>query len=137
MEVYREVLPNSYLLILTDGDTPAAGVRAPEVPLLHALRRASRSGKTSIWVDCSHLQQLSLASLRVLLRFYRRLQQRQVSLVLCHLEGTVQQQLARLPASACPPVLPSLLDAESYCRTQHTPPSRSIASPTTLVASGR
>lgn len=137
MEVYREVLPNSYLLILTDGETPAAAAAAPETPLLQALRRASRSGKNSIWIDCSHLQQLSSASMRVLLRFYRRLKQRQVSLVLCHLEGAVRQQLASLPSSACPPVVPSLLDAESYCRTQHTPPSRSFASSTTLVASGR
>ncbi|UYZ62674.1 STAS domain-containing protein [Hymenobacter weizhouensis] len=136
MEVYREILPNSYLLILSDSSTSAGSTSATEVPLLHALHRASRSGKASIWIDCSHLQQLPLASLRVLLRFYRRLQQRRVSLVLCHLEGAARQQLAKLPGSLCPPVVPSLLDAESYCRTQQAPPSLATASRKPLAAPG-
>lgn len=119
MEVYREILPNSYLLILADDDAPTA-----EAQLSSALRLASRSGKPSIWVDCSHLHHLPLSSLRVLLRYYRRLRARQVPLVLCHLGEAAHQLLAKLPTASCPPVVPSLLDAERYCRHPHPLASR-------------
>ena len=115
MEVYREILPNSYLLILADDRAPAA-----EAQLTAALRLASRSGKPSIWVDCSHLPHLPLSSLRVLLRYYRRLRARKVPLILCHLGDAAHQLLAKLPTATRPPVVPSLLDAERYC--QHTHP---------------
>ncbi|RSK46267.1 STAS domain-containing protein [Hymenobacter perfusus] len=114
MEVYREILPNSYLLILADDEAPTA-----EAQLSSALRLASRSGKPSIWVDCSHLHHLPLSSLRVLLRYYRRLRARQVPLVLCHLGEAAHQLLAKLPTASCPPVVPSLLDAERYCQHSH------------------
>ena len=114
MEVYREILPNSYLLILADDDAPTA-----EAQLSSALRLASRSGKPSIWVDCSHLHHLPLSSLRVLLRDYRRLRARQVPLILCHLGDAAHQLLAKLPTASCPPVVPSLLDAERYCQHPH------------------
>ncbi|GAB2772393.1 hypothetical protein HNQ93_000759 [Hymenobacter luteus] len=113
MEVYREILPESYLLILADDDEPTGGAE-----LSYALRRACRSGKPSIWIDCSHLRNLSFATLRVLVRYYRRLQERRIPLVLCHLGDSAGQLLTRLPAALCPPVVPSLLDAEHYCRTQ-------------------
>jgi STAS domain len=114
MEVYREILPNSYLLILANDHASAA-----ETQLTAALRLASRSGKPSIWVDCSHLQHLPLSSLRVLLRYYRRLRARKVALVLCHLGDAAHQMLAKLPTASCPPVVPSLLDAERYCQHAH------------------
>ncbi|SNR54170.1 STAS domain-containing protein [Hymenobacter mucosus] len=118
MEVYREILPQSYLLILTDTDPTDAG--APAASLAYALRRASRSGKSSIWVDCSHLRRLPLSALRVLLRYYRRLQQRNVSLVLCHVGTATHQLAAKLPTAAFPAVLPSLLDAERYCNRRQS-----------------
>ncbi|MCA8832049.1 STAS domain-containing protein [Hymenobacter pini] len=114
MEVYREILPNSYLLILTDNNAPATVAQ-----LSYALRRASRSGKPSIWVDCSQLHRLPFAALRVLARYYRRLRQRQIPLVLCHLGDDAHQLMAKLPTALCPPVVPSLLDAERYCQHPH------------------
>ncbi|UOQ78727.1 STAS domain-containing protein [Hymenobacter sp. 5516J-16] len=114
MEVYREILPESYLLILTDDSQPTARAQ-----LSYALRRAIRSGKPSIWIDCSHLRNLSFSTLRLLVRYYQRLRERQIPLVLCHLGDSAHQLLARLPTSSCPPVVPSLLDAERYCRSQH------------------
>ncbi|RSK50980.1 STAS domain-containing protein [Hymenobacter rigui] len=114
MEVYREILPDSYLLILTEAQLPAA-----EAQLTEALRMASRSGKPSIWVDCSQLHSLSFSALRVLARYYRRLRKRQIPLVLCHLGNETHQLLAKLPTALCPPVVPSLLDAERYCQHVH------------------
>ncbi|MDU0369664.1 STAS domain-containing protein [Hymenobacter endophyticus] len=122
MEVYREILPNSYLLILTNGQAPAA-----EAQLSYALRLASRSGKPSIWVDCSQLPALSFGALRVLARYYRRLRRRQVQLVLCHLGDAAHQLVAKLPTALCPPVVPSLLDAERYCQHTHPLAQRPIA----------
>lgn len=119
MEVYREILPESYLLILADDNDPTGGAQ-----LSYALRRACRSGKPSIWVDCSHLRNLSFSTLRVLVRYYQRLQERHIPLVLCHLGDSAGQLLSTLPASLCPPVVPSLLDAERYCRT-HRPAAAS------------
>lgn len=115
MEVHREILPNSYLLILAEDDAPAT-----EQQLIYALRLASRSGKPSVWVDCSHLHRLPLSSLRILLRYYRRLRRQQVQLVLCHLGETAHQLFAKLPTAICPPVVPSLLDAERYCQHLHS-----------------
>ncbi|GAB3232626.1 hypothetical protein GCM10027346_20020 [Hymenobacter seoulensis] len=115
MEVYREILPESYLLILADDNEPAT-----KDQLSYALRRASRSGKPNIWVDCSHTRNLSFATLRLLARYYRRLRKQQVQLVLCHLGDSARQLMAKLPTALCPPVVPTLLDAEQYCRTQHS-----------------
>ncbi len=114
MKIYQELLPESYLLILADDPDPTDVAR-----LSYALRRASRSGRPSIWVDCSQLPQLPLASLRVLLRFYQRLRPRHIPLVLCHLDGQAHQRLARLPSDTRPPIMASLLDAEHYCRHLH------------------
>ncbi|TGD81580.1 STAS domain-containing protein [Hymenobacter wooponensis] len=113
MEVYREILPQSYLLILTDSEPDDLS------PLSHALRLASRSGKNSIWIDCSHMPKMPFSVLRVLVRTYRRLRMRNVSMVLCHVGDAAHQQMAKLPTTLCPPVVPSLLDAERYCQTAH------------------
>lgn len=117
MEVYREILPESYLLILAEEEDSAG-----EAQLSYALRLASRSGKSSIWIDCSHIPRLSFSALRMLVRYYRRLRNQHISLVLCHLGDPTRQQLAKLPTAVCPPVVPTLLDAEQYCRTQHPVP---------------
>ena len=116
MDIYREILPESYLLILTPATEPADAAQ-----LARALRRAYRSGKPGVWVDCSHLSHLPFALLRVLVRFHHRLRQQQVTLVLCHVDGEVRQALCKLPTEVCPPVVPSLLDAERYCRVAHWP----------------
>ena len=122
MEVYREILPNSYLLILTSLTEPAH-----DAQLAYALRHAGRSGKHSIWVDCSQLQELSLSSLRVLLRYYQRLRRRHIPLVLCHLSEAARKCLNELPTALQPPVVPSLLDAEHYCRYTHPLLARPVA----------
>jgi hypothetical protein len=113
MEVYREILPQSYLLILTDSEPEDLS------PLAYALRLASRSGKSSIWIDCSHLPKMPFRVLRLLVRAYRRLRMRNVSMILCHMGDKDNHQMAKLPTSSCPPVVPSLLDAERYCQHQH------------------
>ena len=113
MEVYREILPQSYLLILTDSEPQDL------TPLSYALRLASRSGKENIWVDCSHITKMPFSALRVLVRYYRRLLARNVSLVLCHVGDAAHQQMAKLPTAQRPPVVPSLLDAEQYSKSPH------------------
>lgn len=113
MEVYREILPQSYLLILTDSEPKDL------TPLSYALRLASRSGKSNIWIDCSHVTKMPFSVLRVLVRYYRRLLARNVSLVLCHVSDAAHQQMAKLATADRPPVMPSLLDAEQYCNSPH------------------
>lgn len=114
MEVYREVLPDSYLLILM-GNAPGA---LDDVALRRALRRAGTSGKSSVWVDCSQLQALPAAALCLLCDFYLSFQHQHVVLVLCHLDDTSLHTLRALPAPAQPPVVGSLLEADTYCRSQ-------------------
>ena len=114
MEVYREILPNSYLLMLISPTDSA-----DDGQLACALRRAYRSGKHSIWVDCSQLQHLPVSFLPVLVRYYQRLRRRQIPLVLCHLGEAAQHCLNGLPTALRPPVVISLLDAEHYCRFTH------------------
>ncbi|GGE99678.1 STAS domain-containing protein [Hymenobacter cavernae] len=112
-EVYREILPESYLLIL-----------APEhhtlgsVPLAQALYGAAHSGKPSVWVDCSNLQQLSSRTCQVLLHYYQQYRQRGINLVLCHLEPEVEQALVQACPTGPPPIVPTLLDADQYCHDQ-------------------
>ena len=110
MNIYQELLPESYLLILADAPDPA-----DEARLADALRQAGRSGRPGIWVDCSQLPHLLPSALQVLLRYYRRLRRLHIPLVLCHLSERAGQQLAHLAPEQCPPVVPSLLDAERYC----------------------
>lgn len=115
MEVYREILPDSYLLILTDNPAPHP---AEVAALRQALRRAGASGKTNIWVDCSQLQHLPEQALRLLCDFYLRFQHQHVNLVLCHLDDDSQHTIQELPMPAQPPVVDTLLEAARYCRSQ-------------------
>ncbi|MFD2785049.1 STAS domain-containing protein [Hymenobacter rubripertinctus] len=122
MEVYREILPDSYLLMLTSPAEPADAIH-----LTQALRWASQSGKRSIWVDCSQLPALPPSSLRVLLRYYQRLRRRQIPLVLCHLNEAARHCLDALPSAQRPPMVASLLEAEHYCRFTHPLLARAVA----------
>jgi len=113
LEVYHEILPESYLLIL------AENAELPEeVALAKALRRAARSGKAYVWVDCSHIRQLPQQALLLLLKYYQQLRQRHMPLVLCHLDESLQQLFRQLPAAARPPIVDTLLDADHYCHNQ-------------------
>ncbi|RAK66850.1 STAS domain-containing protein [Hymenobacter edaphi] len=111
MEVYREILPESYLLILAD-DVPPSFER--EHALDYALRRAARSGKSSVWVDCSHLHHLPPDAAELLAYYHDRLARHGMSLVLCHLTEDVRLELQALTAAPLP-VVSTLLDAERYC----------------------
>lgn len=68
MQVYHEILPRTYRLFLVqDLD------QQPALPLLQeALRRAARSRKRLVWVDCN-LPRLDMATLRLLARYRKRL----------------------------------------------------------------
>ncbi|KAA9338592.1 hypothetical protein F0P96_07125 [Hymenobacter busanensis] len=114
MEVYREILPNSYLLILAD-DLPDQIEH--DDSLDWALRRAVRSGKSSVWVDCSHLHHLPPDANQLLTFYYNKLRKHGMSLILCHLNDTVRQELETLSA-VHPPVVPTLLDAEQWCNQE-------------------
>lgn len=116
MEVYREILPESYLLILAN-DVPASPDHADDA-LDRALSRAARSGKSSVWVDCSHLHHLPSDAAELLTYYYHKLHKHGMNLVLCHLSDTVQQELAALAPTLHVPIVPTLLDAEKYCQ-QH------------------
>ncbi|RTQ49289.1 hypothetical protein EJV47_14205 [Hymenobacter gummosus] len=121
MEVYREILPESYLLILADDIPPTPD---QEDSLDRALRRAARSGKSSVWVDCSQLQHLPPDAAELLTYYHRKLTSHGMSLVLCHLTDTVRTELQHL-TSAPLPIVSTLLDAERYC---HRPQARRFAS---------
>lgn len=114
MNVYREILPDSYLLILSDEQHTIE----PEA-LQRALQRAGDSGKTNVWVDCSEFHHPSKAVIQLLGDFCVRLRHQHIQLVLCHLEDETQQAVLELPASSQPLILATLLDASLYCRNLH------------------
>ncbi|TYZ09660.1 hypothetical protein FY528_10495 [Hymenobacter lutimineralis] len=114
MEVYREILPESYLLILAD-EVPAA---PHDGALDWALRRAARSGKSSVWIDCGHLTHLPPDAAELLTFYYHKLQKHGMSLVLCHLCPEVRLELEALVPVLHPPIVDTLLDAEHYCQQQ-------------------
>ncbi|GAB2969599.1 hypothetical protein GCM10027048_45600 [Hymenobacter coalescens] len=111
MEVYREILPESYLLILADDIPPSL---EHEDALDRALRRASRSGKSSVWLDCSHLHHLPPDAVELLAYYHQKLASHGMSLVLCHLTDTVRAELENLTTAPLP-IVSTLLDAERYC----------------------
>ena len=122
MNVYREILPDSYLLILTDTQ------RTIEAEALQrALQRAGGSGKVNVWVDCSELHHPSTAVIQLLGEFSVRLHHQRIQLVLCHLESEVRQAVQQLPAALQPLILETLLDASLYCRNLPPPERRSVA----------
>jgi anti-anti-sigma regulatory factor len=113
MNVYREILPDSYLLILCG---PACADDLPH--LQRALNRAGASGKASIWLDCSALASMPAAAMRLLSDYHLRFQRRRLSLVLCHLTDAAAATLQLLPWALRPPVVATLLEAATYCRSQ-------------------
>ncbi|GAA3918773.1 STAS domain-containing protein [Hymenobacter algoricola] len=110
LQVYHEILPDSYLLILAENDE-----LPEEVPLAKLLRQAANSGKAYVWVDCSHIHRLSHQAIGLLRKYYLQLRRRHIPLVLCHLDESLQQLFRQLPAASQPPIVPTLLDADHYC----------------------
>jgi anti-anti-sigma regulatory factor len=116
MEIYREILPESYLLILAEDPS-----HPEEYGLARALQQAARSGKPSIWVDCSALRHLSGRALALLTSYYQRLRRRNTQLVICHLAEGVQDSLRDTESPDGPPIVPTLLDAALYCQAAQQP----------------
>ncbi|GAA4012401.1 hypothetical protein GCM10022408_26400 [Hymenobacter fastidiosus] len=112
MEVYREILPESYLLILVDEQATTDSDRTLNL----ALGRAARSGKVSIWVDCSNVHQLPAHAAKLLVRYGRKLIKNGISLLLCHLSDTVRRELLTQDPDLNSLIMPTLLDAEQYCQ---------------------
>ena len=116
MNVYREILPDSYLLILSGPATP------DDLPSLQqALNRAAASGKTNVWLDCSALVSLPTAIMGLLSDYHLRFQSRRLSLVLCHLTEAAAATLQLLPWAQRPATVATLLEAATYCRSQPRP----------------
>ncbi|WP_460501208.1 STAS domain-containing protein [Hymenobacter agri] len=104
--VFHELLPESYLLILAPGnDGPS------EVALARQLRRAERSGKSEVWVDCSLLNELSDEAAQLLWDAHYQLQEQFARLVLVHVAEPVRQVLLAQHLGPMPRIVPTLLDA--------------------------
>lgn len=104
--VYHELLPESYLLILAPG-RPGE----PESVLARWLRRALRSGRASVWVDCGMLNSLSAGDARLLWRAHFQLQKQHAQLVLVHVPERVKRELLEQERGPAPCMVPTLLDA--------------------------
>lgn len=110
MRAYVEARSSSYLLTLHATETGA-------YPLAAALRRALRSTRCSVWVDCRHVSMLPAEALRLLRRCASRLWRHGGHLILCHLPEAARASLsadASLAADASQPLAASLLDADQY-----------------------
>lgn len=110
MRVYQEDLPNSCLLILTESDDCSLAA----LLLTEALQLACRSGKDSIWIDCSQVQQLNSTVVAILEHYATWLQQQRIMLVVCHPPASLEA--GRATRSLL--LAPSLLDAELQCRAR-------------------
>ncbi|QDA61562.1 STAS domain-containing protein [Hymenobacter jejuensis] len=106
VQVFRVSLPESYLLILNP-DSTANGFAI----LARALYRASRSGKPAVCVDCSLLTEMPDDAIELLLSYHYHFSSKGLNLVLCHVCPAIRKLLSERGLSACPPILPSLLDA--------------------------
>jgi anti-anti-sigma regulatory factor len=104
--VYHELLPDSYLLILAPGRE-----HEPETGLAHWLKRAQRSGKPAVWVDCGMLSSLSSEAIRLLWNSHYQLQEKQMQLVLVHVPERVRRELLEQELGPAPCIVPTLLDA--------------------------
>ncbi|QHJ06111.1 STAS domain-containing protein [Hymenobacter busanensis] len=102
MNVFHEILPDHYLVLLAD-DQPAASAADS---LERCLLQASRSRKPRVLVDCSRLQALATSHRDVLLRYHERLRRRGVQLVLVQLSHAVQRAFENLTEDARPLMLP-------------------------------
>ena len=106
MDVYRETLPDRYLLIVCGAADGAAAERTLE----RALHRASRSGKPAVWVDCSLAAGLSERAAQLLLAYAHHLPGMGSGLVLCHVADALRQEL-RTHGAGTLPMAATLLDA--------------------------
>lgn len=104
--VFHELLPESYLIILAPGPESDS-----EAPLATHLRRAARSGKQEVWVDCSLLTALSQEAAQLLWAAHHALQGQFAHLVLVHMSDQVKQQLLAQEQGPRPRIVPTLLDA--------------------------
>ncbi|TGE24782.1 hypothetical protein E5K00_06140 [Hymenobacter aquaticus] len=108
LDVHREELPHSYLLVLAPAST-----EVDEIKLTRALHRAARSAKQAIWVDCSLLDHLTPEAIDLLLAYAYLLHGQDRRLVLCHVPDVVRHHFLDLDAESQPLVVPSLLDADT------------------------
>jgi anti-anti-sigma regulatory factor len=104
--VYHELLPDSYLLILAPGHEGEG-----EVGLAYWLKRAQRSGKPAVWVDCGMLNSLSNEAVRLLWSSHHQLQEKHSQLVLVHVPERVKRELLDQELGPEPCIVPTLLDA--------------------------
>lgn len=112
--IYHELLPESYLLILAPGR-----VGEPESVLARWLRRAQRSGKSSVWVDCGMLSSLSAEAVRLLWSSHLQLQEKHAQLVLVHVPERVRRELLEQELGPAPCMVPTLLDAARQASWHH------------------
>lgn len=110
--VFHELLPDSYLIILAPGP-----VNDSEAALAHQLRRAERSDKPEVWVDCSMLAELSDEAARLLWATHYQLQEQFARLVLVHVAEPVRKTLLAQHLGPTPRIVPTLLDAARQAPT--------------------
>ena len=96
--VYRELLPESYLLLLLPGPAHPTGA---EPSLAWGLDCASRSGRAAVWVDCELVHDLSPAAVQLLAHYHGRLEEAQQQLLLVHCSEVLIERLQS--AVGCPP----------------------------------
>ena len=107
LKVYREMLPNGFLLILS----PDTATQNGEVKLTRALHRASRSEKRAVLVDCSLVDWLTEEAVDLLLAYAYMLRAQSRRLVLCHVPNRVTHHFLHLDAASQPVLVSSLFDA--------------------------
>jgi anti-anti-sigma regulatory factor len=107
LDVYREVLPNGFLLILS----PGLAMPAAEDKLTRALHRASRSDKYAVLVDCGLVESLTEEAVELLLAYSYLLRAQSRRLVLCHVPDAVRHHFLHLDEASQPLLALSLLDA--------------------------
>ena len=107
LKVYRELLPNGFLLILS----PDLACLSGELKLTRALHRASRSDKRAVLVDCSLVERLTSEAVDLLLAYAHMLRAQSRRLVLCHVPNAVTHHFLHLDAASQPLLASSLLDA--------------------------
>jgi anti-anti-sigma regulatory factor len=119
LEVHRELLPNSFLLILS----PDIGCDDNEVKLTRALHRASRSDKYAVLVDCSLVECLNEDAVDLLLAYSFMLHAQNRCLVMCHVPDPVRHHFLHLDEPSQPLLALSLLDAVQEINQRAEPPA--------------
>ena len=104
--VFQELLPESYLLLLTPGSAAT-----PELALENGLRSACHSGKAFVWIDCELVQYLSPEAVRMLWDYHFRMQAQSVKLVVVHASDKVKQELLNWQVGSSLCFVPTLFDA--------------------------